>query len=58
MAVAPGDTVSELGTIMKVQYPRRTDKYGMKFGRGHRTFLQVGGRRPITRAVKRAGRGG
>jgi len=47
---------SEMGTLLKVRYPERTDKFSMKFGRGHRTFNLVQGRRPLTRTAKRAQR--
>jgi hypothetical protein len=45
---------SELGPLLKTRYPNRTDTYSMKFGKGHRTYLMVTGRRPITRTAKRA----
>jgi hypothetical protein len=47
---------SELGPVLKIRYPSRTDTYSMKYGRGHRTYAMVGGKRPITRSVKRATR--
>lgn len=47
---------SELGPLLKTRYPTRTDKFSMKFGRGHRTYAMVGGTRPITRSMKRAKR--
>jgi len=45
---------SALGPLLKTRYPNRTDQYSLKFGKGHRTFLMVQGRRPLTRTAKRA----
>ena len=42
--------------LLKTRYPNRIDQYSMKFGKGHRTFLLVQGKRPITRTAKRARR--
>lgn len=35
------------------RYPKRTDKYGMKFQKGFRTAWKVEGPRPLVRSTKR-----
>jgi hypothetical protein len=47
---------SELGPILKTVYAPRLDQYSMKYGRGHRTYSMVSGRRPATRTARRAQR--
>jgi hypothetical protein len=45
---------SALSPLLKTRYQNRPDPYSLKFGRGHRTYLMVQGRRPATRVAKRA----
>lgn len=57
MGPAPLDNISESASVLKTRYPERTDKFGLKFARGHRTALQLRGVRPVTRTAKRPMRG-
>jgi hypothetical protein len=47
---------SELGPVLKTVYAPRLDQYSLKFGKGHRTYSMVKGRRPATRTARRAQR--
>jgi len=48
-------TVPAAGTLSGLgpRYPERTDAYGVKFSKGHRTAWMVSGKRPVTRVQKR-----
>lgn len=50
------DNISELGSVLKVRHPGRSDPYSMKKQKGLAQQYQLHGKRALHRTAKRAKR--